>query len=90
MRFGGAAGELRRRCVREVGAVALAGVDDEHPGGAGGGDGGGAGRDGALQQRDVVAERLAEAAGLEKVALHVDDDERGRGRVKADGGRLGG
>ncbi len=31
----------------------------------------------ALQQRHVVAERLAEAAGLQEVALHVDDDEGG-------------
>ncbi len=29
-----------------------------------------------LQQRDVVAERGAEAARLQEVALHVDDDER--------------
>ena len=28
------------------------------------------------QQRDVVAERCAEAAGLDEVALHVDDDQR--------------
>ena len=34
--------------------------------------------DGRAQQRDVVAERLAEAAGLEEVALHVDDHERRR------------
>ncbi len=35
-----------------------------------------------LEQRDVVAEALAEAAGLDEVALHVDDDEGGvpRGR----------
>ena len=26
------------------------------------------------QLRDVVAEHLAEAAGLEKIALHVDDE----------------
>jgi hypothetical protein len=33
-------------------------------------------RDHRLQRRDVVAERLAEAARLDEVALHVDDDER--------------
>ena len=32
--------------------------------------------DGAAQLRDVVAEHLAKAARLEKVTLHVDDDER--------------
>ena len=36
------------------------------------------------KQRDVVAERLAEAAGLEEVALHVDDDERRRRPVERD------
>ena len=30
-----------------------------------------------MQRRHVVAERGAEAAGLDEVALHVDDDERG-------------
>ena len=28
------------------------------------------------QQRNVVAERLAEPAGIDEVALHVDDHER--------------
>ena len=37
-------------------------------------------RDDRLQRRDVVAERFAEAAGLDEVALHVDDEERGRCR----------
>ena len=32
--------------------------------------------DGAAQLRNVVAEHLAKAAGLEKIALHVDDQER--------------
>src|SRR3954451_6918684 len=32
---------------------------------------------GRRQQSDVVPELLAEAAGLEEVALHVDDDQRG-------------
>ncbi len=43
------------------------------------------GRDGRAQQRDVVAERVAEAARLEEVALHVDDDQRGGGRVEFEG-----
>ncbi len=33
--------------------------------------------------RDVVAERLAEAARLHEVALHVDDEKRGRSPVEA-------
>ena len=38
---------------------------------------------------DVVAERLAEAAGQQEVALHVDDDQRGLARAAAGTGRLG-
>jgi hypothetical protein len=30
----------------------------------------------ARQLRDVIAKRFAEAAGLQEIALHVDDDER--------------
>jgi hypothetical protein len=33
-------------------------------------------RHGLLQQRHVVAERLAKSSRLNKVALHIDDDER--------------
>ena len=36
------------------------------------------------QLRDVVAERLAETAGLEEVPLHVDDQERRTGEVQRD------
>ena len=41
-------------------------------------------RDGRSQQRHVVAEGLAEAARLQEVALHVDDDQRAvvRGRSR--------
>ena len=56
------------------------------PAAAGGGNRGGAGRDRPAQQADVVAERLAEAAGLEEVALHVDDDQRGAAGVESDRG----
>ncbi len=34
------------------------------------------GLDGPAELRHVVAEHLAEPAGLEEIALHVDDDER--------------
>ena len=53
-------------------------------------------RDGAAQLSDVVAEALAEAAGFEEVALHVDDEQRGgrgvegeRVRARIDGGHRG-
>ena len=46
-------------------------------------------RDHRLQRRDVVAERLAEAARLDEVALHVDDDERRRFRVELELIRFG-
>ena len=42
--------------------------------------------DRGLEQADVVAERLAEAARLQEVALHVDDEERRA--LKRDGERL--
>ena len=70
-----AALDLDRRGVGQIGPVAFAGVDDEN-----------AGRRAAasttrtvpprLQPRDVVAERRAEAAGLQKIPLHIDNDQR--------------
>jgi len=41
--------------------------------------------DAARELREVVAERGAETAGLEKVALHVDDDERSAIRIDRHG-----
>jgi hypothetical protein len=38
-------------------------------------------RDRATKQAHVVAEHRAESAGLEEVALHVDDEQRRRGRL---------
>src|SRR5271170_5339367 len=38
-------------------------------------------------RRQIVAERLAEAARLDEVALHVDDDERGMGGIERIGKR---
>jgi hypothetical protein len=43
-----------------------------------GGEQGGDRRDGRVQQGDIVAERGAEAARLDEIALHVDDHEGGR------------
>ena len=39
--------------------------------------------DRAPQLRDVVAEHFAEAARLEKIALHVDDQERAMLQARA-------
>ena len=44
--------------------------------------------DRGAQQRDVVAEGLAEAARLQEVALHVDDDQGRAPGVDGDGVRL--
>ena len=79
-----AALELRLRRVGEIGAVPFARVDDQQSGGARGLEHRSARRDRAAEQRHVVAERFPEAARLEEVALHVDDDERGAGQVERD------
>ena len=74
---------LRRRTVAQIGPVAFTRVDDrqavtperhEHPARR---------RHRAAKVPDVVAQHLAEAAALEEVALHVDDEQRG-GRGVAD------
>jgi hypothetical protein len=46
-------------------------------------------RNRAAQLADIVTERFAEAAGLEKIALHVDDDERRSRRLEGEFVRLG-
>ena len=55
--------------------MTLARVDDGQPRGARPLEQGSDWRDGAPQQRDVVAECRPKSAGLEKIALHIDDDE---------------
>ena len=79
--------DLGFRGVGKIGAMSLAGVDDQHVGCSRSVEHGLAGRDRAAKQRDVVAERLPEAARLEEVALHVDDDQRGARQIERD--RLG-
>ena len=80
-----AALDLGRRRIGQIGQMALAGVDDQHAGFAR-----------RLQHRRdrlhrarelryVVAQRLAETAGLHEVALHVDDQKRGGGPSSAIG-----
>ena len=41
------------------------------------------------EQGHVIAERLAQAAGLDEITLHIDDDECDRGKVEAELVRLG-
>src|SRR6185436_16488732 len=66
---------LARGQVGKVRAVPLARMDHEHPAAARRVEYLARGRDRFAQQRDVVAERLAEAARVDEVALHVDDDQ---------------
>jgi hypothetical protein len=56
--------------------VALTGVDHDDPGAPRRLEHPSDRLDRRAQQRDVVAEQLAEAARLDEVALHVDDQER--------------
>ena len=71
-----AALDLVRRGVGQIGAVTFAGVDHQHAGARAASSTLASAADRRLEPRHVVAERRAEAAGLQKVALHVDDDER--------------
>ena len=85
-----AALDLRARRVGEVGAMALARVDDQHAAArARASSSARHGATAACEQRHVVAERLAEPAGLEEIALHVDDHERRRARIDRDRFGLG-
>ena len=55
--------------------MAFARMDDQHPHFAGGLEHIADGLHRSLEQRYIVTERGAEAARLQEVALHVDDDE---------------
>ena len=79
--------DLCLRRVGEIGPVTLARVDDEQPGIARRFEHRLAGRDCAAEQRNIVAERLPEAARLQEIALHVDHHERGAIRRKMVGER---
>ena len=83
-----AALDLGARGIGHVGAMALARVDDGEAGVTGRAQQRTQGRNDPAQLGDVVAERLAEAAGLEEIALHVDDDEGALGRIDGDRARL--
>ncbi len=69
--------------------MALARMDDHQPSGARGGEHRRGRADRAAQQAHIVAERLAEPARLEKVALHVDDQQCAFGRLEREFVRLG-
>src|SRR5580704_10738995 len=77
--------DLVRRRVGQIRPMAFARVDDQKAKLPRGGEYVPAWRDGGLQPGHVIAERGAEPAGLEEIALHVDDDERRA--VKLDGQR---
>ena len=62
--------------------MALAGMDDRQPRHSRRIEQAPGRRDGPAQQRDVVAQYGAKAAGLEKIALHVDDHEAGMSRLE--------
>ena len=70
--------------------MALARVDDQQPGGAPRRQQSPVRLDRAAQLRHVVAEHLAEAAGLEEIALHVDDQQRAMGGRERERVRFGG
>ena len=83
-----AALDLGRRRVRQIGQMALAGVHDQHAGLTRRIQ---HGRDRLHRPRelaDVIAERFAKAARLHEIALHVDDEKRGRRPVERDRLRL--
>jgi hypothetical protein len=61
---------------RKIGQVPLAGMDDEKAAFPRGRKHGGHRLHNARKLRNVIAERFAETARLEKVALHIDDDKR--------------
>ena len=68
---------LGGRAVAEIGAMALASVDDQQPALAGRLEHPLGVRHGAAEKRDVVAEGFAEAARIHEVTLEIDHQEGG-------------
>ena len=79
-----AARPLCRGQVGKVRTVAFARVDDHDAGRAACAQDAAGRGDGGAQQGDIVAKGGAEAARLKKVALHVDDDQRGGGGIEGE------
>jgi hypothetical protein len=84
-----AAVALGGRTVGEIGQMRLARVHDPAAGAAPGIEHGARGRHDGFEQRHVVAQRLAEAAGFDEITLHVDEDQRGARQVEFVGKRPG-
>ena len=80
-----AADLLGRRQIEQVGPMALARVEHRQAGGAPGLEQRAVRLDRPPQLRHVVAEHFAEAARLEEVALHVDDEQRERRGIEREG-----
>jgi hypothetical protein len=80
--------DLQRRSVGQVRPVSFAGVDDKEACLARGGEHLPARSHRGMQARNIVAERGAKPAGLQKVPLHIDDDERRSTDVDGDRRRL--
>jgi hypothetical protein len=68
--------------------VPFSGMDDEDTGSTRGREDICAWSDSGLETRDVVAERGAKPAGLQKIPLHIDNDERGPASVDGNCRRL--
>jgi hypothetical protein len=80
---------LRRGQIGQIRAMAFTRMDDEHVGGARRRQHAPGRLDRPAQHPDIVAERRAEAAGLEKVALHIDDPQRAAPGPQLEGIRFG-
>ena len=87
-RDGRATLDLGRRRVGKIGQMAFAGVHDQHAGRARRIQHGGDRLHRPRKLADVIAERLAKTARLHEIALHVDDEKRGRRPVERDRLRL--
>jgi hypothetical protein len=82
--------DLGWRGVVHVRAMTLAGVNDQNAGLARRRQHLPARLDCGFEQTDIIAERFAEAARLQEVALHVDDDQRRSGKIDRDRSGFGG
>jgi hypothetical protein len=84
-----AALDFQRRRIGKIRAMALAGMNHQHAVLARRLQHRADRLDRGGQQRHVVAKGCAEATRLQKVALHIDDDEHGARHVDLDGIWLG-
>ena len=80
---------LGRGQVGQVRPMALAGMHDRQAGGTPGRQQPAVGLDRASQLRDVIAQHFTKAAGLQEVALHIDDEKAAFGWPQFERIRLG-